>query len=145
MLRTRDGNAVRFSNPDHLQSYMGGKGREAASLPILSAGEVDRISPAEALEETLFLGLRMNDGLQLSDLYRSFGHRAVDALAPAIHEAVTDGLLTHAADNIRLTPRGRAISNELFSRLLTPTTEAATPSSVFSTEAQRGGEPAVFA
>ncbi len=95
------------------------------ALTILSnsigPSAIDQLTDQAVLEETLFLGLRTNDGLSLTDLARSFPHSALAALDPVFREAETDGLLTLSPDRIALTSHGRLLSNEVFGRLLAPT------------------------
>ncbi len=71
--------------------------------------------PAAALEATV-LGLRLDDGLDL-DLAAS------GPLGPQLAWALDNGLLEQSvglaggAPRVRLTTRGRLLSNELFARL----------------------------
>lgn len=101
--------AVRFATLDVLEKYVAG-------LPLQRTA----ISRAAALEETFFLGLRLNRGVNLGEVTANFGERALDNLRPAILELVTDGLLKQDTDSIRLTPRGRLLSNEVFQVFLAP-------------------------
>jgi oxygen-independent coproporphyrinogen III oxidase len=71
----------------------------------------------EALEESFFLGLRLNRGVELDSLYERFGDD-VDVHMPVIEELAADGLLTRARNRIQLTPRGRLLSNEVFERFI---------------------------
>ncbi len=128
MLRT-PASEIRFSNTDDLDSYLSGATQPATgetnSLNLLASAPaqtlvVDRLTPGEVLEETLFLGLRMNQGLELDDLRSTFGSATIDHLTPVLTEAATDGLLELHQRTIRLTALGRVLSNELFSRLLLP-------------------------
>ena len=117
---------LRFANTDDLEDYLlprAQASREANSpftlLPSAPAQPtVTRLTAAAMLEETLFLGLRLNDGLDLEALTRHFTPAALAPLPAILHEAEADGLLARAGDCIRLTPRGRLLSNELFSRFL---------------------------
>lgn len=95
--------AVRFSTVDVLEKYVAGS-------PL----QKTPVSRAAALEENFFLGLRLNRGVDLHEVAANFGERALDNLRPAIAELVTDGLLERDTDTIRLTPRGRLLSNEVF-------------------------------
>ena len=127
MLRTSSGE-IRFSNTDDLDAYLlipSSSRGEANSLKLFTSVctptlSVDRLTPEEVLEETLFLGLRINDGLNLGDLRAAFGIAALDQLTPALTEAASDGLLYIDQSTIRLTALGRVLSNEVFSRLLLP-------------------------
>jgi len=124
MLRTSSGE-IRFSNTDDLDAYLSipSSGREATSLKLFAsppASAINRLTPEEVLEETLFLGLRINDGLNLGGLRAAFGIAALDQLTPALTEAASDGLLHIDSSTICLTALGRVLSNEVFSRLLLP-------------------------
>jgi oxygen-independent coproporphyrinogen III oxidase len=106
MLRTEAG-AVRFANADDLDAYTCGTVLEA-----------DLVGREEAFEESLFLGLRLNAGVNLGGLRGEFGAAMVLDAMPALLEVQDAGLLELEADWIRLTARGRLVSNEVFSRLL---------------------------
>lgn len=103
MLGSRDGQAVRFSNPDSLEKYLAGAARERT-----------RVSSESALQEAFFLGLRLNRGMDLQDLVNEFGENAVSSYTESISELITAGLLVKDGTTIRLTPRGRMLSNEVF-------------------------------
>ena len=120
MLLTTTG-AVRFSNTDDLDLYSAD--REPSPLQLytekpIPAPEIDIVTPQQAFEEFLFLGLRLNEGVSLTTLCDQFGARWLGQIQPAIAELREVGLLTQSNDVIALTGRGRAISNEVFSRLL---------------------------
>ena len=110
MLRT-DGGAVRFANADDLDAYMAASSGRAVP-------EVDFVGREQAFEESLFLGLRLNAGVNLGVLRGEFGAAMVQQAMPALWEVRDAGLLEWEADWIRLTARGRLVSNEVFSRLL---------------------------
>jgi oxygen-independent coproporphyrinogen-3 oxidase len=71
-----------------------------------------------ALEESFFLGLRMNRGISLSAIADHFGAEAVDEFRSDIAELTGAGLLEHEINALRLTPRGRLLSNEVFARFI---------------------------
>lgn len=96
--------SIRFATADSLEQYL----NQAALKTAL-------VNPHSALEETVFLGLRLNRGVDLSTL----GDTA-SCVAPTIAELVDEGLLARDAKLIRLTPRGRLLSNEVFERFITP-------------------------
>jgi len=124
MLPTGTG-AVRFANSDDLDAYLAADAvvSPLALLPwqgITRDREPEFLGPSEAFEETLFLGLRLNEGVRLDGLRATFGEPIVEDVMPAIHEVCDAGLLTLERDTLRLTGRGRMASNEVFSRLLVP-------------------------
>jgi oxygen-independent coproporphyrinogen-3 oxidase len=75
------------------------------------------VTTAQALEECFFLGLRLNQGVNLNAIVSQFGPQ-VDAYDAIISELIGDGLLVHAQHNLKLTPRGRLLSNEVFERFI---------------------------
>ena len=111
MLRT-PGGAVRWANARQMAAYMGGDG-----LAARAGIEVDRIGRSEAFEETLFLGLRMNVGVELAGLRAEFGG-LVDEVAEGLEEVESAGLVVLEDGRMRLTDAGRMVSNEVFGRLL---------------------------
>jgi oxygen-independent coproporphyrinogen-3 oxidase len=101
--------AVRFAAADSLEEFVGG-----------AAMEMSAISLPAALEESFFLGLRLNRGVHLPDLAAEFGKTAVTGASAAIAEMVESGLMGRSQDWIYLTSRGRLLSNEVFERFLLP-------------------------
>jgi oxygen-independent coproporphyrinogen-3 oxidase len=101
--------AVRFSTADALEKYVAG-------TPL----QMTAVSRANALEESFFLGLRLNRGVDLREIAASFGLQALESLRPTIAELVADELMEERGEIIRLTPRGRLLSNEVFERFLAP-------------------------
>jgi oxygen-independent coproporphyrinogen-3 oxidase len=107
MLAGLSGGAVRFSTPDSLEQYVAGV--------KLKRNVVDRIA---ALEETFFLGLRLNRGVDLSAVEAEFGENAVARVLGTITEMAETGLLARFGNAFCLTSRGRLISNEVFERFI---------------------------
>jgi putative oxygen-independent coproporphyrinogen III oxidase len=125
MLKASDGD-VRFANTSDLDEYLGGVATSTPLLSLKSTGngivsEVDVIGPVEAFEESLFLGLRLNEGVGLGSLRSQFGSEILREIMPALFEIRDAGLIEVDSDRVRLTPRGRMASNEVFSRLLVTT------------------------
>ncbi|HWH57642.1 MAG TPA: radical SAM family heme chaperone HemW [Terriglobales bacterium] len=107
MLPLRDGEAVRFSNSESLEKYL-------ACEPA-STVHVDQ---QMALEERLFLGLRLNRGVDIQYLQQEFPELFA-AQKPVISELMDSGMLEqHDGVRIRLSSRGRLLSNEVFQRFL---------------------------
>jgi oxygen-independent coproporphyrinogen-3 oxidase len=111
-----DHQAVRFATPDSLDAYMN---REPH--------KVTRVSTRAAIEESLFLGLRLNRGVDLAHCLG--GNRVgvdqeiIRAIDCAIVQCVDDGLIERRGTTVRLTARGRLLSNEVFARFLVEETK----------------------
>jgi oxygen-independent coproporphyrinogen-3 oxidase len=110
--------AVRWANPDGMGDYLGGG--DGSWLRVLSSGGVvvDRVGVDEAFEESLFLGLRLNVGVDLDELARQFGRALVQGALESLGDAEAAGLVERDGSVIRLTGAGRLASNEVFNRLL---------------------------
>jgi oxygen-independent coproporphyrinogen III oxidase len=76
------------------------------------------VTERQAIEETYFLGLRMNRGLELLAIKEEFGIAAVDDYREPIADLVSRGLLALEDGWLRLTPQGRLFSNEVFAAFL---------------------------
>jgi oxygen-independent coproporphyrinogen-3 oxidase len=118
-----DQDALRFANTSDLDRYLG-QGTEISPFQLLESeqdapdGKVDLVGRNAAFEESLFLGLRLNEGVYLETLRQQFGESLLRETMPALVEVRDAGLLELNSDRMRLTPQGRLVSNEVFSRLL---------------------------
>jgi oxygen-independent coproporphyrinogen III oxidase len=122
MLHAGEG-AVRFANTSDLDQYLGNAVeitplRVMESVERAAAPEADVVGCDAAFEESLFLGLRLVEGVDLNSLRSQFGEAMLQDAMPALLEVRDAGLLELNADRMRLTPQGRLVSNEVFSRLL---------------------------
>jgi putative oxygen-independent coproporphyrinogen III oxidase len=112
--------ALRFATPDSLEAYSAAAmqlqpGNARISQLFTSRTLVDAQA---ALEEEFFLGLRLNRGISLPDIAARYGAERVMGFDSAIAELVEGGLLEHCDGRLRLTARGRLLSNEVFVRFL---------------------------
>lgn len=103
MLPAQGGGDLRFANTDELGSYGFGLTTKPAT--------VDR---AGAFEESLFLGLRLVEGVELAAL----DWELLEGVREAANDLVREGLMDQTSTHWRLTLRGRLVSNEVFGRLL---------------------------
>jgi oxygen-independent coproporphyrinogen-3 oxidase len=112
--------AVRFATPDSLEVYSAAANNtqrpEARTDQQLSSRTL--VDSQAALEESLFMGLRMNWGVSLPQITDRFGSDSVRGIEPALAELFEAGLLERNGDRVRLTSRGRLLSNEVFERFL---------------------------
>lgn len=99
--------ALRIAASDSLDAFLAG-----------APPEITIVSRQQAIEETYFLGLRLNRGVELLAIKERFGIDAVDDYREAIATLVADGLLAIEEGWLRLTPRGRLFSNEVFAAFL---------------------------
>jgi len=115
---------VRFANTADLDAYLADNGAEDTLLPLLAAtGEVERIGREQQFEEAMFLGLRMNEGVNLAKLQGEFGAALIESIREPLDDAEAAGLIARDGESVRLTGGGRIASNEVFSRLLAVPTQ----------------------
>ncbi len=115
MLRCGDG-AVRWGNTDDLGRYEGLRFEVQGSR--FEGPEVERIGAERGFEEAMFLGLRMNAGVDLQALAAEFGAELMRGAVAALSDVEEAGLVEREGSWLRLTARGRMVSDEVFSRVL---------------------------
>ncbi|HET9838431.1 MAG TPA: radical SAM family heme chaperone HemW, partial [Candidatus Angelobacter sp.] len=98
-LRSRDVESVRLATTDDYDRYF-----------VAPEWQFSAVTREQALEEHLFLGLRLNRGLDIEELRRKFGDFFKDS-ENVISQLVTEGLLSSSTMNVQLTSRGRLLSN----------------------------------
>ena len=108
MLFGANGSAVRFSNGDELDAYVAGN----------ELRELEPIDQLAAWEETVFLGLRLIEGLSVSEVRVAHPGSWVNALIAQAGDLQKQGLMQVTGDRITLTHRGRLLSSSIFGELL---------------------------
>ncbi|HTB21660.1 MAG TPA: radical SAM family heme chaperone HemW [bacterium] len=88
---------------------------EAGRLPL---GPVERLSGKAARSEAALLRLRMNQGLDLRDWRAAQGGDFLGEFGGALAPAFSAGCLEQDGESVRLTAKGRLLSNEVFVALL---------------------------
>lgn len=110
MLVRPDGNAVRFANADELDAYDAGVG-----------DEITEVGQREAFEESVFLGLRLNEGLAVESLCKQFPSPWIRSCEERVGQLANEGLALVEDGRWKLTRRGRLVSSEVFGELLAVT------------------------
>ncbi|HET9836817.1 MAG TPA: coproporphyrinogen III oxidase family protein, partial [Candidatus Angelobacter sp.] len=101
---------VRFGTSDDYDRYLAGP-LSPAEQDI--SGKLSLVSAEQALEERFFLGLRLNQGVDLARLREEFGE-AAGKFDARVARHIALGMLDNSGGRLRLTPRGRLLSNEVF-------------------------------
>ncbi len=99
--------AIRFSAPDSLDAYMNRAPHKTTVVSVQSA-----------IEESFFLGLRLNRGVNLDAMRAEFTADSISGYESTIDECLREGLLEKSGAKLWLTSRGRLLSNEVFARFL---------------------------
>lgn len=130
---------VRWKNPDRYAEYAAcveKAQRTAKELPVreISAGtgaedfagclrglglwEVQTLGRQEQMEEFMFLGLRLTEGVAEAAFLKSFGVSVDAVYGETVARFVEQGLLVREGGRIFLTPRGIDVSNPIFAAFL---------------------------
>jgi oxygen-independent coproporphyrinogen III oxidase len=99
----------RWSNKHDAAVYV-----DAINSNKFAVENVQALTPSQALEEELFLGLRQLSGIDLGRIQAQYN---ID-LRPKIATLASAGLVEHQADTLRLAPSKLNISNEILVELL---------------------------
>ena len=111
MLNTASGGAVRFQTGEALQDFLDRPGW----------AQVHVLTPSQQLEEAWFVGLRLNDGVSPAALRDEFGQDAFVSCGEVLDDLLRSELLERVGDRVRLTARGRLMSNDVFTQFLSDT------------------------
>ncbi len=100
----------RYANTSDLARYM----KELTvheTLPIVEREKIDR---KERLFEAMILGLRLQEGIDLREMKERYGIDPLAGRRREVEELMRDGLLLREGTRLRLTSRGRDLSNRVF-------------------------------
>jgi len=78
------------------------------------------IPSADSMAESMMLGLRLMEGVDLQAFARRYGCDLLRVYAAPIAELEALGLLEHDDCSVRLTPRGHLLGNQVFGRFWPP-------------------------
>jgi oxygen-independent coproporphyrinogen-3 oxidase len=99
----------RQANFSQMDAYLASV--EAGRLPV---SRREPLTEAQALEETFFLGLRLNGGLGWDRLKAVYGGHSLQKYEKSLRELCDKGLVEWKDSTVRLTPLGMLLSNEVF-------------------------------
>lgn len=103
----------RFSNTASLEKYI-----EAFSGGGTAVESDETINPEMAAAEAAILALRLEEGVEISRYNFNYKTDILSVHSKDIQELESYGLIENNGVNIKLTPRGRLLGNEVFWRFL---------------------------
>lgn len=103
----------RFCNESDLKTYL-----ERCPDEENLRQELEILSLQEKMEEFMFLGLRMMDGVSGSEFVGHFGQNMWNVYKDVIEKLSEQGLLEIKSPSIRLTEKGIDVSNYVLSQFL---------------------------
>ena len=99
----------RFGNVSNLAEY-----NQALKHGTLPVEESEQVTPPDDIGERIVFGLRMTDGISLTET----GALSCPALLGKLEELIADDLLSRRGERVRLTPRGRRYADSVAVALL---------------------------
>jgi coproporphyrinogen III oxidase-like Fe-S oxidoreductase len=76
------------------------------------------VSSQQAIEEELFLGLRLTRGINWDQLRTRCGRNCIDRYERAFENFTNEGWIEWTDSTVRLTPLGMLFSNEIFQQFI---------------------------
>ncbi len=78
----------------------------------------EELDPEKRFREAVVIGLRMNKGVSISDLNERFGLDPISYYGKILEFLMDEGLILLKGDSLKLTKRGRMVSNQVLSNLV---------------------------
>lgn len=103
------GGMARYRNPERMEEYLAGdfKNRECIRLTV-----------KDQMEEFMFLGLRLTDGVSAAEFNKKFGVPIETVYGSVLERQIGQKLLERKADRIRLTGLGMDVCNTVMEKFL---------------------------
>ncbi len=104
---------MRFSNTHQMQEYL-----KASRNPDQIRKDVTVLSRNEQIEEFMFLGLRMTEGISEKKFEENFDVRLMDIYGDILQKYEETGFMEHIETKWRLTRKGIHVSNHILADFL---------------------------
>ncbi|MGL4800542.1 MAG: radical SAM family heme chaperone HemW [Cellulosilyticaceae bacterium] len=104
---------VRYHNTTDMAAYLKSEG----DVDLLVV-EKELITERMAMEEFMFLGLRMMEGVKGKDFAARFGCDMFEIYGDTLDKWIKEKILAYANDSLYLTERGVELSNQVFASFL---------------------------
>lgn len=104
---------TRYANEENLKTYI-----EAAGDIAKIRHEEEVLTKEMCMEEYMFLGLRLLEGISESEFEKQFGKSVWDVYEAELNKWIKYDVLVKEGDHIKLTPYGLDVCNEVFSSFL---------------------------
>lgn len=99
----------RFSNTRELKQYLSGD---------FSAGDREALTKNAQMEEFMFLGLRLTNGVSQAEFLKQFGFSIDNIYGSVVAQLQKEGLLKKEKENIFLSEQGLDVSNYVMAQFL---------------------------
>ena len=105
---------IRYSNIENICEY-----NERVMQNIKPINEKNVLTEKDVIEEFIFMGLRMNEGINLNIFKERFNCEFLDLYNDVVEKLIKRDLIKLENQNVLLTQKGREISNSVFVEFLT--------------------------
>ncbi len=106
----------RFSNTRDMGEYKSYYSlKPFGSEPL---NEYEELTKRDMMAEFMFLGLRMTEGISLSEFENRFGEKAFEVYRESLKNHISEGLLENFGDRVFLSRRGQDLANYVFADFL---------------------------
>jgi oxygen-independent coproporphyrinogen-3 oxidase len=103
----------RYANLTDLDAYLAAVQEGRRPVEVRTA-----LSPADLAAETMFMGLRLVEGVRFAHFRQRCGVEMEALYGEVLREQERMGLLERTAEGVRLTRRGRLLGNQVFAAFL---------------------------
>lgn len=107
-------NNKRFNNTSKFDVYINEDFKESYE----TNRDVELLSQKDEIEETIFLGLRLTDGISVYNFEKRFKLSLYDLYSEVIEKFKKDGLVEFDNERLKLTKKGVSLSNYVLSEFL---------------------------
>ena len=109
--------AVRFSETTDFKDFCS---KDYIYSEITALPSYSTLSKAEVMEEFMFLGLRLTDGISKKNFKNTFGYDIDDIYDKVISALIAKNLIEYEGDFLKLTKLGIDVSNSVLAEFLEP-------------------------
>ena len=102
-------NNMRYKNTDSINRYIQANG-------LADYEDVQALSVREQMEEFMFLGLRLTEGISVDNFRETFGCSLNSVYGEVLEKNEKDGLLVRYGNMVKLTAKGLDLSNYVFAQ-----------------------------
>ena len=102
-------NNVRYKNTDNIEKYIQSNG-------VSDYEEIQTLSVGEQMEEFMFLGLRLTEGISTEEFWETFGFTMDSVYGEVLKKNEKNGLLVRTGNTVKLTSKGLDLSNYVFAQ-----------------------------
>ncbi|MFV8826735.1 radical SAM family heme chaperone HemW [Alkalihalobacterium sp. APHAB7] len=106
-------NGVRYANIGPVQKYI-----QSITEKKQARFEAHKLSKKERMEEEMFMGLRMLEGVSKQRFFERYGVQLTDVYQKQIEQLVARQLIEVTQDRVSLTRKGVFLANEVFEQFL---------------------------